>query len=88
MSDNSNFPNIEQFNPSMCISRKLLKCNRIVSSIFRKYFLKYGLTNSQISIIFIVAKRGVVTQSELAEMLSLEKSTVSRNMQRLFKMDI
>ena len=73
------------FNPSVCISRKLMKCNRIVSTIFRQHFLPFGLSNSQISILFVVTKKGTVTQTELADILSLEKSTVSRNMQRLLQ---
>lgn len=85
MPGKSKYPNIENFNPSVCISRKLMKCNRIVSAVFRKHFQEFDLTNSQISILFIVSKKGIVTQSELLDILSLEKSTVSRSMKRLFQ---
>tara|TARA_B110000046_G_scaffold171714_2_gene192850 strand:- start:201 stop:491 length:291 start_codon:yes stop_codon:yes gene_type:complete len=36
------------------------------------------------SILFILAKKGGATQQELATQLYLEKSTISRNMKRLF----
>lgn len=39
------------------------------------------------TILFIVAKKKGMTQSALAKALQLEKSTVSRNMQRLFDND-
>ncbi len=56
-----------------------------MSQIFRKYLLEFGLTNSQMSILFIVTKKGDVTQAQLSKMLYLEKSTISRNMRRLFE---
>ena len=85
MIEKSKYPNIKNFNPTFCISRKLMKCNRIVSAIFRKQFKSFELTNSQISILFIVSKKGLTTQSELSEILSLEKSTVSRSIRLLLK---
>jgi DNA-binding MarR family transcriptional regulator len=81
-------PNLVNCDPGQCISSKILKCNRIISSIFRKHLLPFNITNSQMSILFIVAKRGEATQQELATMLYLEKSTISRNMKRLFDGDL
>ncbi|MFT5822194.1 MAG: DNA-binding MarR family transcriptional regulator [Crocinitomix sp.] len=77
-------PNLESCDPRQCISSRILKCNRIISNVFRKHLLPYNITNSQMSILFIVAKRGEATQQELATILYLEKSTISRNMKRLF----
>jgi DNA-binding MarR family transcriptional regulator len=79
------YPNLEACDPRQCISSRILKCNRIISSVFRKHLLPYKITNSQMSILFILAKRGGSTQQELATQLFLEKSTISRNMQRLFE---
>ncbi|NOQ73983.1 MAG: MarR family transcriptional regulator [Crocinitomix sp.] len=47
--------------------------------------MPYNITNSQMSILFILAKRGEASQQELATILYLEKSTISRNMKRLFE---
>jgi DNA-binding MarR family transcriptional regulator len=87
MPDNNSYPNLENCNPRECIARKILKSSRIITSIFRKHLLPFQITYSQTSILFIVAKKGVVTQSFLAEALYLEKSTVSRNMRRLFQQE-
>ncbi len=81
-------PNLETCDPRQCISSRILKCNRIISSVFRKHLLPYNITNSQMSILFILAKKGASTQQELATMLYLEKSTISRNMKRLFDGDL
>lgn len=79
------YPNLASCDPSQCISSRILKCNRIISSIFRKHLAPFDITNSQLSILFILVKGGERTQQDLANLLFLEKSTVSRNMQRLFK---
>ncbi len=79
------YPKLEAANPKQCLMRKMLKCNRILNQVFRKHLLPYEVTNSQMSILFIVAKKELVSQQELADMLYLEKSTISRNMRRLFE---
>lgn len=84
----NSYPNLETCDPRQCISSRILKCNRIISGVFRKHLLPYNITNSQMSILFILAKRGTSTQQELATMLYLEKSTISRNMKRLFDGDL
>lgn len=81
----SRHPNLDSCDPRLCISSRILKCNRIISSVFRKHLLQYGITNSQLSILFILAKRGETGQQELSNILYLEKSTVSRNMRRLIE---
>ncbi len=80
----TNYPRLDNCDPRQCISSRILKCNRIISGVFRKYLLTFNITNSQMSILFILAKKGGATQQELATQLYLEKSTISRNMKRLF----
>lgn len=80
------YKNLENCDPRQCIASKMMRSNRIVSQIFRKHLLEFGLTNSQMSILFIVTKKKAdMTQGSLAKALYLEKSTVSRNMRRLFE---
>ncbi len=74
---------ILQFNPISCIASKIQKSNRVINNIFRKHLRFSGLTNSQISILFVLSKRKIITQSKLGDMLFLEKSTVHRNIRRL-----
>ena len=79
---------IEAYQPQMCIAGKIARCERIVSQIYRKHLSKFGITQSQLSILSVVAKKkGPVNQRLLSELLYLEKSTVSRNLKRLFLND-
>lgn len=87
MVDKYSYPNLESCDPRQCIARKVLKSSRIITGIFRKHLLQFDITYSQVSILFIVAKKGIVNQAYLAEALYLEKSTVSRNMRRLFEQE-
>lgn len=77
------FPNLDVCNPSICFSGRMMRMDRIISAIFRKHLASFGLTNSQLSILFITAKKELVTQQQLADLLFLEKSSLSRNMKRL-----
>jgi len=82
---NSIYKKVESCDPRQCIALKIMKSHRIINSIFRKHFKPFGLTNSQMSMLFILSKRGKTTQTVLSNDLCLEKSTISRNLQRLFK---
>lgn len=87
MDDKSTYPNIERLNPKYCISGKIRRCHRLIAQIFRKYIAPFNITSSQLSILFVIAKKAVVTQTVLASTLVLEKSTVNRNLRRLFEKD-
>ncbi|WP_420320891.1 MarR family winged helix-turn-helix transcriptional regulator [Flagellimonas sp.] len=83
MSNSSNYPNIDHCNPSTCISGNIMKCKRIIANIFRKHLRPFGITDSQLSILFVVTKASAVNQKRLSEKLYMEKSTVNRNLKRL-----
>lgn len=78
-------PKLNACDPSQCIASRMLKCNRIITAIFRTHLLPYNITSSQIGILFLLNKAGEKSQQALADHLYLEKSTVSRNMQRLLQ---
>lgn len=61
----------------------MMRCNRIIANIFRKHLQESDITNSQLSILFFVAKSKNVTQKEISQFLIMEKSTVNRNIKRL-----
>lgn len=84
----TDYPNLEAVNPRLCFSGRIMRMERIVNSIFRKHIAPFGLTNSQLSILFVTVKAEVVTQHALAKILFLEKSSVSRNMRRLLEADL
>lgn len=61
----------------------MMQCNRIVANVFRKHLKQFDITDSQLSILFIVTKAKAVNQKRIADALYLEKSTVNRNLKRL-----
>ncbi len=75
--------NINSFNPRKCISGKMMRLNRLTANIFRKYISQFGVTNSQLTLLFILTKRDNLNQKQLSEMIMLEKSSLSRNLKRL-----
>ncbi len=78
------FENIAGFNPITCISGKVMKISRITSAIFRKHLKSFGVTNSQLSLLFVLSKKGGQTQTQLVTITGLEKSSLNRNLERLF----
>jgi len=85
MQQNLAYPNIDKCSPSSCISGRVMKCNRIIANIFRKYLKAYNITDSQLSILFVITKGKEVNQKKLSDMLFLDKSTVNRNLKRLIE---
>ncbi len=79
----SKFPLLEQCNPKNCIVSKTMKINRLMNQLFRKHLSEVGITLSQLSMMFLISKRSYIPQNEIGDILFLEKSTVSRNLNRL-----
>lgn len=77
------FENLKCFNPSECISGKIMRLNRIIANVFRKYLLPFDITDSQLSILFVLTKKGGLTQKQLSNIVQLEKSSLNRNLKRL-----
>jgi len=65
-----------------------MQCNRIVANVFRKHLAQFNVTDSQLSILFVIANAPNPTQKRLADLLHLEKSTVHRNLIRLLKQEV
>lgn len=77
------FKNLSSFNPSACINGQIARIYRISNAIFRKYVSPFGITNSQLSLLFICAKMNHLNQKQLATIAQLEKSSLNRNLRRL-----
>ncbi len=73
----------KDFDPAICLSRKVSIIHRATADIFRKHLGPHDLTNSQVSILFVLSRTSGVSQSRLGKALHLEKSTVHRNLRRL-----
>ncbi|MBO6515707.1 MAG: MarR family transcriptional regulator [Bacteroidia bacterium] len=83
-----NLENLESFDPRMCISGKMTRINRITANIFRKHLHPYDITNSQTTILFILSKLQGLPQKRLSEIAVLEKSTLNRNLKRLYDKEL
>lgn len=79
------FKNIENFTPGECISGKIARINRITANIFRKYLAPFKVTDSQLTLLFVLTKAGGLTQKELSDFIYLEKSSLNRNLKRLIE---
>lgn len=77
------FNNIEKFDPSSCIAGKVMRIKRLTANIFRKHLAPYHITDSQLTLMFVMSKRRSMTQKQMSEMVFLEKSSLSRNLTRL-----
>ncbi|MEO9871355.1 MarR family winged helix-turn-helix transcriptional regulator [Ekhidna sp.] len=80
-----NYPLLDTTDPTTCISGKMGRISRITSSIFRKHIKPYGLSTSQMSLLFLLSKRDNLNQKEICDILYMEKSTLNRNLRRLFE---
>lgn len=79
------FPLLEATDPTTCISGKMSRIGRITASIFRKHIKDFGLSTSQMSLLLILSKRMGLTQKEICDILYMEKSTLNRNLKRLYE---
>lgn len=66
-----------------CIGSRLRQLSRIVDNMFRSYLQDFDITESQMTILFALTKLGRVEQGVIGQVLSLERSTVSRNVKIL-----
>ena len=73
----------DSFDPKECISGKMMRLNRVTANIFRKYLSPFGITDSQLTILFILSKKSGLNQKQLSDLTVLEKSTLNRNLNRL-----
>tara|TARA_R110000868_G_scaffold185617_3_gene427613 strand:+ start:454 stop:870 length:417 start_codon:yes stop_codon:yes gene_type:complete len=73
----------DSFDPKECISGKMMRLNRVTANVFRKYLSPFGITDSQLTILFILSKKSGLNQKQLSDLTVLEKSTLNRNLNRL-----
>jgi DNA-binding MarR family transcriptional regulator len=66
-----------------CLAVRIRKLNREVSAIYDNAFRPFGVTIAQFNLLISIGAHGSVAPSRLAAVLTLEKSTVSRNVEKL-----
>lgn len=68
---------------SECIAVRIRLLNRTVTNIFDQALRPLGVKVSQLNVLMVVAKRGPTSPAEVARRLNMEKSTLSRNVERM-----
>ncbi len=68
---------------SECIAVRIRLLNRTVTSIFDEALRPLGVKVSQLNVLMVVAKRGPTSPGDVARRLNMEKSTLSRNVDRM-----
>ncbi len=66
-----------------CIAVRLRLLNRVVTNLFDGALRPLGLKVSQLNILVVTAKCGLVRPTEVCDVLQLDTSTLSRNVERM-----
>ena len=66
-----------------CLAVRVRMLSRIITTIYDDALRPLGLTTGQLNILVVVTKRGPLSPGEVARRLNMEKSTVSRNVERM-----
>jgi DNA-binding MarR family transcriptional regulator len=66
-----------------CIAARMRILNRVVTGIYDDALRPHGVRVSQMNILVVVAARGPIRQADVARQLQLEKSTLSRDLDRM-----
>jgi len=74
---------ITQLMAQECLAVRVRLINRTVTSIYDEAFRPLGVTTAQMNILVVVAKLGPVSPGTVAQRLNMEKSTMSRNVERM-----
>ena len=68
---------------SECLAVRIRLLNRTVTNIFDAALRPLGVKVSQLNVLMVVAKRGPSSPGDVARRLNMEKSTLSRNVDRM-----
>ena len=66
-----------------CLAVRVRLLNRTITGIYDEALRPLGLTVGQLNILVVVAKLGPISPKDVARRLNMEKSTVSRNVDRM-----
>jgi DNA-binding MarR family transcriptional regulator len=66
-----------------CIAVRLRLLNRVVTNLYDDALRPLGLKVSQLNILVVAAKLGLARPAEVCDLLQLDTSTLSRNVERM-----
>lgn len=78
--------NIPEF--KYCIGMRFRRLSRVVSNMYNEHLKHYSMDISLVNILFAVDSRPGVHQAEIGKALILERSTLSRDLQKLKKIEL
>jgi len=68
-----------------CIGVRVRLLNRVITNLYDNAFRPLGITTNQMSILISMLRKGFSTPGEIGNFLQMEKSTLSRNLDRMRK---
>jgi DNA-binding MarR family transcriptional regulator len=68
-----------------CIAFRVRVLNRVITNLYDAVLKPFGITVNQTTILAMLTLAGEVTPGEIGRELVMEKSTVSRNLERMRK---
>lgn len=68
-----------------CMGSRVRSLSRKLDGIYRKHLGDSDITENQLSIMMALYKTGTIEQNQIAQLLTLERSSLSRNLVRLVK---
>lgn len=74
-----------KINPEICNGYKFNMITRVINKIYRKHLSPLDVTINQLNILFVIGIKQEIYQVELAKLLYLDPSTISRDLERLIK---
>ena len=66
-----------------CIAVRLRRLNRVVTNLYDNALRPHGLKASQLNLLVVAAKLGLARPAQVCEILQLDASTLSRNVERM-----
>jgi DNA-binding MarR family transcriptional regulator len=66
-----------------CVAVRLRLVNRVITNLYDEALRPLGLKISQLNILVVAAKLGVAQPAQVCEILQLDASTLSRNVERM-----
>jgi DNA-binding MarR family transcriptional regulator len=66
-----------------CIAGRLRLLNRVITNLYDDALRPLGLKVSQLNILIVTAKLGLARPAQVCEILQLDASTLSRNVERM-----
>jgi DNA-binding MarR family transcriptional regulator len=68
---------------SSCIAVRLRLLNRVVTNLYDEALRPLGLKVSQLNLLVVTAKLGLARPAQVCDLLQLDTSTLSRNVERM-----